>query len=128
MRDRSIAARSTDCALPIDPSVALRCVLSTNRLRQSLKRAQHIHNMLWKSIPVYQHSLAKEHSMDSTCISWLSQFQTVSSQIMSGYEIMFGCVQKLQIVHLIPLKTINIVIYNKYSKPGSAGPVFIPNL
>jgi len=26
-----------------------------------------------------------------------------------SYEIMFGYVQKLQIVHLIPLKTINIV-------------------
>jgi len=39
---------------------------------------------------------------------------------------LFGYVQKLQIAHLIPLKTINIVIYNKFSKPrlGRTGPVF----
>ena len=47
-----------------------------------------------------------------------------------SYEIMFGYVQKLQIVHLIPLKTINIVSYNKFSKhrPGRSAPVFRPNL
>ena len=39
------------------------------------------------------------------------------------FENMFGYVQKLQIAHLIPLKTINIVSYNKFSKPrpGRAG-------
>jgi len=36
-----------------------------------------------------------------------------------SYEIMFGYAQNLQIAHLIPLKTINIVSYNKYSKPRS---------
>jgi len=30
---------------------------------------------------------------------------------------MFGYVQKLQISHLIPLETMNIVSYNKFSKP-----------
>jgi len=30
---------------------------------------------------------------------------------------MFGYVQKLHIAHLISLKTINIVSYNKFSKP-----------
>jgi len=32
-------------------------------------------------------------------------------------QIMFAYVQKLQIAHLIPLKTINIVSYNTFSKP-----------
>jgi len=38
-------------------------------------------------------------------------------KLQLSYEIMFGYVQKLQIVHLFPLKTINIVSYNKFSKP-----------
>ena len=42
-------------------------------------------------------------------------------KLQLSYEIMFGYVQELQIVHLIPLKTINIVSYNKFSKPGRAG-------
>jgi len=44
-------------------------------------------------------------------------------KLQFSYEIMFGCVQKLQIAHLIPLKTISIVSYNKFSKPqpGRAG-------
>jgi len=39
---------------------------------------------------------------------------------------LFGYVQKLQMAHLIPLKTINTVSYNTFSKPrpGRAGPVF----
>ena len=59
-------------------------------------------------------SLNKRLTRNSTDISQLS------------YEIMFGYVQKLQMAHLIPLKTINIVSYNKFSKPrpGWAGPVF----
>jgi len=42
---------------------------------------------------------------------------------------LFGYVHKLQIAHLISLKTINVVSYNKFSKPrpGRAGPVFRPN-
>jgi len=32
-----------------------------------------------------------------------------SMKLELSYEIMFGYVQKLQIAHLIPLKTINIV-------------------
>jgi len=49
-----------------------------------------------------------------------------STKLQLSYEIMFSYVQKLQIAHLIPLKTINIVSYNKFSKPrpGWAGPVF----
>jgi len=44
-------------------------------------------------------------------------------KLQLSYEIMFGDVQKLQIAHLIPLKTINIVSYNKFFKPvpGLAG-------
>jgi len=38
-------------------------------------------------------------------------------KLQLSYEIMFGYVQKLQIVHLIPLQAINIVSYNKSSKP-----------
>jgi len=54
----------------------------------------------------------------------------MSTKLQLSYEIMFGYVQKLQIAHLIRLKTINIVSYNKFSKPrlGRAGPVFRPNL
>ena len=41
-----------------------------------------------------------------------------SMKLQLSYEIMFDYVQKLQIAHdLIPLKTINIVSYNKFSKP-----------
>jgi len=47
-------------------------------------------------------------------------------KLQLSYEIMFGYdVQKLQIAHLIPLKIINIVSSNKFSKPGLAG--FRPN-
>jgi len=44
-------------------------------------------------------------------------------KLQLSYEIMFGYVQKLQIAHLIPLQAINIVSYNKSSKPrpGRAG-------
>jgi len=38
-------------------------------------------------------------------------------KLQLSYEIMFDYVQKLQMVHLIPLKTINIVSYNKFSEP-----------
>jgi len=38
-------------------------------------------------------------------------------KLQLSYENMFGYVQKLQIVHLIPLKTIDIVSYNKPFKP-----------
>jgi len=46
-----------------------------------------------------------------------------SMKLQLSYEIMFDYVQKLRIVHLIPLQTINIVSYNKFSKPqpGRAG-------
>jgi len=46
-------------------------------------------------------------------------------KLQLSYEITFGYAQKLQIAHLIPLQTINIVSYNKFSKPrlGLAGPV-----
>jgi len=46
-----------------------------------------------------------------------------------SYEIMFGYVQKLQILRLMPLNTINIVSYCKFSGPrwGRASPVFRPN-
>jgi len=37
-------------------------------------------------------------------------------KLQLSYEIIFGYVQKLQIAHLIPLKTINIVIYNKQAE------------
>jgi len=40
-----------------------------------------------------------------------------------SYKIMFGYVQKLQIAHLISLKTINIVTYNKFS---TVVPVVVP--
>ena len=44
-------------------------------------------------------------------------------KLQLSYEIMFGYVQKLQIAHLIPLKSINTVGYNKFFKPrlGWAG-------
>ena len=47
-------------------------------------------------------------------------------KLQLSYEIIFGYVQKLQIAHLVPLKTINIVSYDTFSKPqpGRAGPVF----
>jgi len=38
-------------------------------------------------------------------------------KLQLSYEIMFGYVQKVQIVHLIQLKTIKFVSYNKFSKP-----------
>ena len=41
-------------------------------------------------------------------------------KLQLSYENMFGYVQKLQIAHLIQLKTINIVRYNKFSKPRSS--------
>jgi len=44
-------------------------------------------------------------------------------KLQLSYETTFGYVQKLQIAHLIPLQTINIVSYNKFFKPrpGRAG-------
>jgi len=47
-------------------------------------------------------------------------------KLQLSYEIMFGYVQKLQTAHLIPLKIINLVSYNKFSEPcqDRAGPVF----
>ena len=48
-------------------------------------------------------------------------------KLQLSYEITFGYVQKLQIAHLIPLQTIDIVTvsYNKFSKPRPAArPVF----
>ena len=44
-------------------------------------------------------------------------------KLQLSYEIMLDYVQKLQISHLIPLKTINVVSYNKFfkSRPGRAG-------
>jgi len=52
-----------------------------------------------------------------------------SMKLQLSYEIMLGYVQKLQIAHLIPLKTISIVNYNKFSKlrPGWVRPVCKPN-
>jgi len=51
-----------------------------------------------------------------------------SMKLQLSYEITFGNVQILQIAHLIPLglQTINIVSFNKFSKPRPrrAGPVF----
>jgi len=46
-----------------------------------------------------------------------------SMKLQLSYEIMFGYVQKLPIAHVIPLKTIKFVSYNKFSKPrpGRAG-------
>ena len=44
-----------------------------------------------------------------------------SMKLQLSYEITFGYVQKLQIAHLIPLKTIKFV-------KALAGPVFRPNL
>ena len=41
-------------------------------------------------------------------------------KLQLSYEITFRYVQKLQIAHLVPLQTINIVSYNKFSKPGRA--------
>jgi len=43
-----------------------------------------------------------------------------------GYEINFGYVQKLQITHLIPLKTILSAITN-FPSPSQARSVFRPN-
>jgi len=45
------------------------------------------------------------------------------SQLNYNSVMMFGYAQKLQIAHSIPSKTINIVSYNKFSKPrpGRAG-------
>ena len=40
-------------------------------------------------------------------------------KLQLSYENMFDYVQKLQILRLIPLKTINIVSYNKFFKPRS---------
>ena len=50
------------------------------------------------------------------------EYQSMKFQL--SYEITFAYVQTLQIVHLIPVQTINIVSYNKFSKPrfGRAGP------
>jgi len=41
-------------------------------------------------------------------------------KLQLSYEVMFGCVHKLQIAHSISLKTIDTVSYNKFSKsrPG----------
>jgi len=40
-------------------------------------------------------------------------------KLQLGYEIVsLAYVRKLQITHLIQLKTTNIVSYNKFSKPG----------
>jgi len=39
---------------------------------------------------------------------------------------MFGYVLRLQIAYVIPMKTINIVSYNKFSNPGRAGFYAIP--
>jgi len=47
-----------------------------------------------------------------------------STTLRLSYEIMFCYVQKLQRSCLVPLKTINIVSYNKFSSPGRAGPGF----
>jgi len=49
-----------------------------------------------------------------------------STKLQLSYEIMNGYVQKLKRSHLTPLKTVNIVSYNKFFKPrpGRAGPVF----
>ena len=38
-------------------------------------------------------------------------------KLQLSYEILFGHVQKLQIADLIPLKPVNIVSYDKFSKP-----------
>jgi len=42
-------------------------------------------------------------------------------KLQLSYEIMFGYVQKLQIAHLIPLKTINIVSHNIFQAPAGPG-------
>jgi len=49
-----------------------------------------------------------------------------STKLQLSYETMFGYVQKLQRSRLVPLKTINIVSYNKFFKPrpGRARQVF----
>jgi len=46
-----------------------------------------------------------------------------SAKLQLSYKIMFGYVQKLQIAHLVPLKTILSVITN-FPRQGRAGPVF----
>ena len=56
-----------------------------------------------------------EISLDKMFDSKFHGHQSMKLQL--SYEIMFGYVQKLQIAHLIPLKTINIVSHNKFSKP-----------
>jgi len=52
-----------------------------------------------------------------------------STKLQLSYKMMFGYVKELQIAHLIPLNTVNVVSYNKFSKlwPGRARPVFRPN-
>jgi len=42
-------------------------------------------------------------------------------KLQLSYEIMFGYVHKLQIAHLIPLKIINMVSCNRFSKPAGPG-------
>jgi len=50
--------------------------------------------------------------------NYLTQNSTYISQLnYNSVMKLFGYILKLQIVHLIPLKTINIVSYNKFSKP-----------
>ena len=41
-------------------------------------------------------------------------FTDQSMKLQLSYEITFGYVQQLQIVHLIALQTINIVSFNKF--------------
>jgi len=62
-----------------------------------------------------------EISLDKCLTLKFHGYQSMKLQLR--FENMFGYVQKLQIAHLIPLKTINIVSYNKFSKPrpGRAG-------
>ena len=57
--------------------------LSSGFLLESVGRRS-IHNILWKLVPVYNYSLAEERPTNPTSISRLRQFQTVSSQIVSG--------------------------------------------
>jgi len=71
---------------------------------REISRQVHARNFLWQM-----------------CDSKFHRYQSMKLQL--SYEIMFGYVQKLQIAHFIPLKTINIVSYNTFSKPrpGRAG-------
>jgi len=48
----------------------------------------------------------------SDYIPWTSVNEITTLEL--SYEIMFGYVQNLQTVHLIPLKTINVVSYNNF--------------